>query len=51
MENFLQEWISKPEVLLAITTSSWKFLIVDAFQKAWDFFAVTGDGINDIPTI
>jgi len=49
--NFLQDWISKYEVVFARTTPSQKLLIVDACQKAGHVVAVTGDGVNDSPAI
>jgi len=49
--NFLQDWISKFEVVFARTTPSQKLLIVDACQKAGHVVAVTGDGVNDSPAI
>merc|ERR1711998_299315 len=49
--QFLQDWISKFEVVFARTTPSQKLLIVDACQKAGHVVAVTGDGVNDSPAI
>jgi sodium/potassium-transporting ATPase subunit alpha len=49
--NFLQDWISKFEVVFARTTPSQKLLIVDACQRAGHVVAVTGDGVNDSPAI
>jgi len=49
--QFLQDWISKYEVVFARTTPSQKLLIVDACQKYGHVVAVTGDGVNDSPAI
>jgi sodium/potassium-transporting ATPase subunit alpha len=49
--QFLQDWISKPEVVFARTSPSQKLLIVNACQKAEYVVAVTGDGVNDSPAI
>lgn len=49
--RYLQDWISKDEVVFARTTPSQKLLIVDACQKAGHVVAVTGDGVNDSPAI
>jgi len=49
--DFLQDWISKFEVVFARTTPSQKLLILDACQKAGHVVAVTGDGVNDSPAI
>jgi len=49
--QFLQDWISKAEVVFARTTPSQKLLIVNACQIAGHVVAVTGDGVNDSPAI
>merc|ERR1712195_113912 len=49
--NFLQDWISKYEVVFARTTPSQKLLIVNACQNLGEVVAVTGDGVNDSPAI
>jgi len=49
--KFLQDWISKAEVVFARTTPSQKLLIVNACQEAGHVVAVTGDGVNDSPAI